>query len=414
MVAQVTSISSQSSIPAIEGVFNDPDLIYLILKNTQVRSHALVNRHFCDESQRIVNASWQQIQQDLTTKEAFQERHPTLSSFIRSGKITSHSSLVSHLRKEAHDLDLIETDVYRTFQFSVAPKDILALDVLIEKTNFKKANKNNFLWKLGNIELPAERDYQTWNEFLTGIISAGTIHLVSELGFCNLGLTRIPYGIFRHPFLRTLRLSDNKITTLPSEIGGLTFLWNLNLSNNQLTALPPEIGKLTALRTLELEHNQLIVLPPEIGALRALTSLNLGTNQLKALPSGIGELQALQELWLSRNQLTSLPPEIGSLMALSSLCLSRNRLKALLPEIGELTVLQSLDVENNQLEVLPFEILRLRRLRKLYLKNNKFTTLPESFKRLYTRLKDGVDELRKLIEEERPKKKLKARLKQKW
>ena len=44
-----------------------------------------------------------------------------------------------------------------------------------------------------------------------------------------------------------LGLNDNKLTSLPAEIGRLTSLTDVGLNDNQLTSLPAEIGRLTSL-----------------------------------------------------------------------------------------------------------------------------------------------------------------------
>lgn len=58
----------------------------------------------------------------------------------------------------------------------------------------------------------------------------------------------------------------------------------LHLGDNRLATLPPEIGQLTALRTLRLQSNQLATLPLEIGELRALEALYLHDNPGLGLP----------------------------------------------------------------------------------------------------------------------------------
>ena len=67
----------------------------------------------------------------------------------------------------------------------------------------------------------------------------------------------------------------------------------LNLYDNKLTSLPPEIGNLTNLTYLGLPHNKLGSLPPEIGRLTQLTNLPLYGNEyeLTSLPLGIDRLR---------------------------------------------------------------------------------------------------------------------------
>ncbi|EMO32618.1 leucine rich repeat protein, partial [Leptospira santarosai str. HAI821] len=48
---------------------------------------------------------------------------------------------------------------------------------------------------------------------------------------------------------------NNRLTTLPKEIGKLQNLKELNLNKNQLTTLPKEIGKLQNLKELNLVGN---------------------------------------------------------------------------------------------------------------------------------------------------------------
>ena len=52
-------------------------------------------------------------------------------------------------------------------------------------------------------------------------------------------------------------LYQNKLPSLPAEIGHLTNLQTLALSENALTSLPDSLAKLKVLRVLDLRHNKL-------------------------------------------------------------------------------------------------------------------------------------------------------------
>jgi Leucine-rich repeat (LRR) protein/GTPase SAR1 family protein len=181
-------------------------------------------------------------------------------------------------------------------------------------------------------------------------------------------LTELPDSIGKLKQLRSLKLSYNKLTTLPgSLLSQLTQLTELDLSSNQLTTLPDSLGKLTRLTELDLSSNQLTALPDSLGQLTQLTNLNLSRNQLTTLPNSLGQLTQLQTLDLSDNQLTTLPDSLGQLTQLRSLSLYHNKFK-LLPEIlKHLTQLQSLDLRRNNLSELPQWFRRFTALRSLEL-----------------------------------------------
>ena len=144
----------------------------------------------------------------------------------------------------------------------------------------------------------------------------------------------------------------------------------LHLADNKLTSLPPEIGQLKNLRELSLPYNKLTSLPPQIGQLKNLRVLSLFTNKLTSLPREIGQLKNLNELHLSRNKLTSLPREIGQLKNLKQLYLAGNKLNnaQALGVLAKMKWLHRLHLRFNRLS------LKQRRWIKRQLPNTKVTT----------------------------------------
>ena len=148
--------------------------------------------------------------------------------------------------------------------------------------------------------------------------------------------------------LTSLRLSGNRLTGLPVEIGLLTALRTLVLKNNNVMLLPAAIGYLTALRTLDLGNTNLQGLPDEIGDLTQLTSLHLHCNRIRALPESLGNLTALKRLELISNQIRRLPASIGRLTALRYLSLASEHLEELPDTIVLLTSIETLTIRRHR------------------------------------------------------------------
>ena len=109
---------------------------------------------------------------------------------------------------------------------------------------------------------------------------------------------------------KTIDVSDNRLASLPPEIGRLNNLSSLDVSNNRLTHLPAEIGQLTNLDALSLGDNQIANLPAEIGRLARLKLLDLVGNDLALLPPELSQLSDTVELRLAHNDLIEPLPEL--------------------------------------------------------------------------------------------------------
>ncbi|ALC40084.1 Lrch [Drosophila busckii] len=170
---------------------------------------------------------------------------------------------------------------------------------------------------------------------------------LSRNRFCEL-----PEEITTFAFLETLLLYHNAIRSIPESVKQLSSLTYLDLRSNQLSALPREICFLP-LQVLLVSNNRLATLPDELGRLdQTLTDLDASHNQLTALPVRLGELRTLRSLSLRSNQLLYLPREITCL-SLVSLDVSNNRIASLPLEIRHMNTLVELQLENNPLTAPP-------------------------------------------------------------
>ncbi len=116
-----------------------------------------------------------------------------------------------------------------------------------------------------------------------------------------------------------LGLANNRLTSLPKEIGQLKTVHELVLSNNRLTRLPKEIGQLRGLFT-RLDDNRLTNLPKEIGQLQALKELDIRGNNLLYLPA---KLKRFSKQLKEQNQTLQMKTILGQL---------RRRLKGMGPQ----------------------------------------------------------------------------------
>lgn len=119
-------------------------------------------------------------------------------------------------------------------------------------------------------------------------------------------LSRLPDDLHRLHRLRILFCSNNAFTEVPSVLGRCARLEMVGFKANQIQRLPAEALP-PSLRWLILTDNRLETLPAEIGQCHRLQKLMLAGNRLQALPQALARCERLELLRVAANRLPALP-----------------------------------------------------------------------------------------------------------
>ncbi|KTB60670.1 protein kinase [Pseudomonas viridiflava ICMP 13104] len=138
-------------------------------------------------------------------------------------------------------------------------------------------------------------------------------------------LTSLPDDLHRLTHLQVLFGSDNLFTHLPEGLGRCQNLRIVGFKANRIeqvsaAALPPR------LRWLILTDNRIESLPDELGRRPDLQKLMLAGNRLSALPSTLSACHKLELIRIAANRLTELPDWLLRLPALAWLAYADNPL----------------------------------------------------------------------------------------
>ncbi|XP_068921091.1 DISP complex protein LRCH3 isoform X4 [Petaurus breviceps papuanus] len=167
-------------------------------------------------------------------------------------------------------------------------------------------------------------------------------------------LSEIPTEACHFVSLESLNLYQNCIRYIPEAILNLQALTFLNISRNQLSTLPVHMCNLP-LKVLIASNNKLVSLPEEIGQLRNLTELDVSCNEIQTLPPQVGNLESLRDLNIRRNHLVRLPEELAEL-PLIRLDFSCNKITSIPVCYRNLRHLQMITLDNNPLQSPPAQI----------------------------------------------------------
>ncbi|XP_069501204.1 leucine-rich repeat and calponin homology domain-containing protein 4 isoform X2 [Ambystoma mexicanum] len=182
-------------------------------------------------------------------------------------------------------------------------------------------------------------------------------HDLSDVTAADLSKNRfpeVPEDACQLISLESLSLYHNCLRSIPQAIVNLQALTHLNISRNQLSVLPTYVCSLP-LKVLIVSNNKLASLPENIGVLRNLRQLDVSSNELQVLPPQMGTLESLRDLNIRRNHIDLLPEELAEL-PLVRLDISCNRINRIPVCYRHLRHLQSILLDNNPLQSPPAQI----------------------------------------------------------
>lgn len=172
--------------------------------------------------------------------------------------------------------------------------------------------------------------------------------------------------------IQCLKISD-KLTSFPLEILSLAdSLEILDLSENQLTSLPSELSQLKKLKIIFASNNLFTALPEVLGACESLEMVGFKSNQIKHVPADALPAK-LRWLILTDNCIETLPDSLGERPRLQKLALAGNKLTALPLTLAQSSNLELVRISANNLTECPEQLLGLPKLAWFAFSGNPFT-----------------------------------------
>lgn len=170
-----------------------------------------------------------------------------------------------------------------------------------------------------------------------------------ELRMTYMALKRVPTSIRHSSALTRLDISCNRIQDLEhAGLNEIPTLVSLKVMNNRLTTLPLHFAEMKSLKYLNISNNKFVSLPDHICAMRGLLDLDVSFNEISSLPAELCELASLERLVAAGNALTTFPDSFSALASLRELDVRRNQLTNL-NAVYALPNLAILQAEHNNL-----------------------------------------------------------------
>lgn len=143
------------------------------------------------------------------------------------------------------------------------------------------------------------------------------------LDLSNNHLSALPATFGKLKKLKVAFFTNNEFEEFPAVLAACPILSMVSFKGNRLRAIHEQVLS-PAIRWLILTDNRLQTLPTDIGRLGHLQKLMLAGNQLQDVPKTLGNCQSLELVRLSANQLEAFPEFVLSMPRLSWLAYAGN------------------------------------------------------------------------------------------
>lgn len=153
---------------------------------------------------------------------------------------------------------------------------------------------------------------------------------LKELRMSNMALKRVPASIRYSTSLARLDVSSNRIADLESvNLHEIATLLSLKVQNNKLTSIPTYFAQMKALKYLNISNNKFETFPAVVCEMSCLVDLDVSFNNIAELPAKMSDLRSLEKLAVYGNELTKFPDSFSALASLRDLDVRRNKLSDL-------------------------------------------------------------------------------------
>lgn len=201
---------------------------------------------------------------------------------------------------------------------------------------------------------------------------------LKELRMSYMALKRIPVSICASTTLSRLDVSCNRIADLENvPLHEIQTLLSLKVQNNKLTSIPAYFSQMKALKYLNISNNKFETFPAVVSEMSNLVDLDVSFNNIAELPSEMSNLKSLERLAAFGNELVTFPASFSTLANLRALDVRRNKLTDL-NSVYALPNLTTLQADNNNLVTLDAQLgAKVRQFSVPHNSITRFTLAPQ-------------------------------------